>query len=204
MIKQDLIVREDYLDSIKPFIDVNMVKIIVGVRRSGKSYLLDMIGDELLSRGVKRDHIIYKLYTSVEVENGLDKKEMVRELKDEITDSNKYYLLLDEVQEIDEWEKAINSLFETCNVDIYVTGYNSKLTSEKISSYLSGRYVLIPTYTLSFKEYLTFKNIPASDEAYKEYIRFGGFPIIAKSGLDSQKSYEIVEASIILLSTRTF
>ncbi len=193
MIKQDLILREDYLNSIKPFIDMNMVKIIVGVRRSGKSYLLDMIGDELLSIGVKRDHIIYKLYTSVEVENGLDKKEMVRELKDEITDSNKYYLLLDEVQEIDEWEKAINSLFETCNVDIYVTGSNSKLTSEKISSYLSGRYVLIPTYTLSFKEYLTFKNIPASDEAYKEYIRFGGFPIIARSGLDSQKSYEIVE-----------
>ena len=193
MIKQDLILRKDYLNSIRPFIDVNMVKIIVGVRRSGKSYLLDMIGDELLSRGVKRDHIIYKLYTSVEVENGLDKKEMVRELKDEITDSNKYYLLLDEVQEIDEWEKAINSLFETCNVDIYVTGSNSKLTSEKISSYLSGRYVLIPTYTLSFKEYLTFKNIPASDEAYKEYIRFVGFPIIARSGLDSQKSYEIVE-----------
>ncbi len=193
MIKQDLISREDYLDSIRPFIDVNMVKIIVGVRRSGKSYLLDMIGDELLSRGVKRDHIIYKLYTSVEVENGLDKKEMVRELKDEITDSNKYYLLLDEVQEIDEWEKAINSLFETCNVDIYVTGSNSKLTSEKISSYLSGRYVLIPTYTLSFKEYLTFKNIPASDEAFKEYIRFGGFPIIARCGLDIQKSYEIVE-----------
>ena len=193
MIKQDLISREDYLNSIRPFIDVNMVKIIVGVRRSGKSYLLDMIGDELLSRGVKRDHIIYKLYTSVEAENGLDKKEMVRELKDEITDSNKYYLLLDEVQEIDEWEKAINSLFETCNVDIYVTGSNSKLTSEKISSYLSGRYVLIPTYTLSFKEYLTFKNIPASDEAYKEYIRFGGFPIIAISGLDCQKSYEIVE-----------
>lgn len=193
MIKQDLILREDYLNSIKPFIDVNMVKIIVGVRRSGKSYLLDMIGDELLSRGVKRDHIIYKLYTSVEVENGLDKKEMVRELKDVITDSNKYYLLLDEVQEIDEWEKAINSLFETCNVDIYVTGSNSKLTSEKISSYLSGRYVLIPTYTLSFKEYLSFKNIPPSEKAYKEYIRFGGFPIIAISGLDSQKSYEIVE-----------
>ncbi len=193
LIKQDLILRKDYLDSIRPFIDVNVVKIIVGVRRSGKSYLLDMIGDELLSRGVKRDHIIYKLYTSVEVENGLDKKEMVRELKDEITDSNKYYLLLDEVQEIDEWEKAINSLFETCNVDIYVTGSNSKLTSEKISSYLSGRYVLIPTYTLSFKEYLTFKNIPASDEAFKEYIRFGGFPIIARCGLDIQKSYEIVE-----------
>ena len=102
MIKQDLILRKDYLNSIRPFIDVNMVKIIIGVRRSRKSYLLDMIGDELLFRGVKRDHIIYKLYTSVEVENGLDKKEMVRQLKDEITDSNKYYLLLDEVHEIEE------------------------------------------------------------------------------------------------------
>ncbi len=193
MIKQDLIKREEYLRYIRPFIDVNMVKIIVGVRRSGKSYLLDMIGDELLSKGVNKDHIIYKLYTSVEVENGLDRKAMYEELISEMKDSNKYYLLLDEVQEIDGWEKTINTLFETCNVDIYVTGSNSKLTSENISSYLSGRYILIPTYTLSFKEYLSFKNIPVSEDAYREYVRFGGFPIIATSNLDTSKSYEIVD-----------
>ena len=193
MFKEDLISREGYLSNIKPLIDVPMVKIIVGVRRSGKSYLLDMIADELLSRGIDKDHIIYKLYTDTEMEEGFDRKAMFTELKEFIKDSEKYYFLLDEVQEIDEWEKTVNTLYEKYNVDIYVTGSNSKLTAPKISTYLSGRYVLIPTYTLSFREYLTFKNRTASDEAYGEYVRFGGFPLIAVSHLDTQKSYEIVE-----------
>lgn len=194
MLKNDLIVRQDYLEYIRPFINVNMVKIIVGVRRSGKSYILDMIGDELLKKGIDRNHIVYRLFTSVEVEDGYSKKDMFNELKSQMQDSEKYYLLLDEVQEVAEWEQAINSLFETCNVDIYVTGSNSKLTSENISSYLSGRYILIPTYTLSFKEYLQFKGISGDlDEAYREYAKFGGFPLIATSKLDIQKAYQIVD-----------
>lgn len=194
MLKNDLIVRQDYLEYIRPFINVNMVKIIVGVRRSGKSYILDMIGDELLKNGIDRNHIVYRLFTSVEVEDGYSKKDMFNELKSQMQDSEKYYLLLDEVQEVAEWEQAINSLFETCNVDIYVTGSNSKLTSENISSYLSGRYILIPTYTLSFKEYLQFKGISGDlDEAYREYAKFGGFPLIATSKLDIQKAYQIVD-----------
>lgn len=195
MFKNDLIVRKDYIDYIKPFINVNMVKIIVGVRRSGKSYILDMIGDELLKNGIDTKHIIYRLFTSVEVEDGYSKKDMFNELKKQMKDNKKYYLLLDEVQEVKEWEQAINSLFETCNVDIYVTGSNSKLTSDHISSYLSGRYILIPCYTLSFKEYLQFKNIENSDldEAYKEYARFGGFPLIATSKLNLQKAYQVVD-----------
>ena len=195
MFKNDLIVRQDYLDYIRPFINVNMVKIIVGVRRSGKSYILDMLGDELLKNGVDLSHIIYRLFTSVEVEDGYSKKDMFNELKKQMQDKEKYYLLLDEVQEIKEWEQAINSLFETCNVDIYVTGSNSKLTSEHISSYLSGRYILVPTYTLSFKEYLQFKGIDSDDldEAYREYAKFGGFPLIATSKLDLQKAHQIVD-----------
>ncbi len=195
MFKNDLIVRKDYIDYIKPFINVNMVKIIVGVRRSGKSYILDMIGDELLKNGIDHKHIIYRLFTSVEVDDGYSKKDMFNELKKQMKDNKKYYLLLDEVQEVKEWEQAINSLFETCNVDIYVTGSNSKLTSDHISSYLSGRYILIPCYTLSFKEYLQFKNIENSDldEAYKEYARFGGFPLIATSKLNLQKAYQVVD-----------
>lgn len=195
MLKNDLIVREDYLNYIRPFINLNMVKIIVGVRRSGKSYILDMVGDELLKEGVDKSHIIYRLFTSVEVEDGYSKKDMYNELKAQIQDGGRYYFLLDEVQEIDGWEQAINSLFETCDVDIYVTGSNSKLTSEKISSYLSGRYVLVSVYTLSFKEYIQFKNLENEDldSVYKEYVRYGGFPIIATSKLTTQKAYQIVD-----------
>ena len=195
MLKKDLIVREEYLEYIRPFMNINMVKVIVGVRRSGKSYILDMIGDELIKNGIKQDHIIYRLFTSVEVNDGYSKKDMYDEIKDKLKDSERYYLLLDEVQEVEEWEQAINSLFETQNVDIYVTVSNSKLTSENISSYLSGRYILVPTYTLSFKEYIQFKNIKSDnlDEVYKEYARFGGFPLIAISNLDTQKAYQIVD-----------
>lgn len=195
MLKKDLIVREEYLEYIRPFMNLNMVKIIVGVRRSGKSYILDMIGDELIKNGIKRDHIIYRLFTSVEVNDGYSKKDMYAELKEKLKDDERYYLLLDEVQEIEEWEQTINSLFETQNVDIYVTGSNSKLTSENISSYLSGRYILVPTYTLSFKEYIQFTNIKSDDldEVYKEYARFGGFPLIATSNLDAHKAYQIVD-----------
>lgn len=195
MLKKDLIVREEYLEYIRPFMNISMVKVIVGVRHSGKSYILDMIGDELIKNGIKQDHIIYRLFTSVEVNDGYSKKDMYDEIKDKLKDSERYYLLLGEVQEVEEWEQAINSLFETQNVDIYVTGSNSKLTSENISSYLSGRYILVPTYTLSFKEYIQFKNIKSDnlDEVYKEYARFGGFPLIAISNLDTQKAYQIVD-----------
>ena len=195
MLKNDLIIRQDYLNFLRPFINVKMVKIIVGVRRSGKSYILDMLGDELLKNGVDLSHIIYRLFTSIEVEDGYSKKDMFHELKNQMLDGERYYLLLDEVQEVDEWEQAINSLFETCNVDIYVTGSNSKLTSEHISSYLSGRYILIPSYTLSFKEYLQFKEIGNDnlDEAYREYAKFGGFPLIASSKLNLQQTYQIVD-----------
>ena len=195
MLKKDLIVREEYLEYIRPFMNINMVKVIVGVRRSGKSYILDMIGDELIKNGIKQEHIIYRLFTSVEVNDGYSKKDMYDEIMDKLKGSERYYLLLDEVQEVEEWEQAINSLFETQNVDIYVTGSNSKLTSENISSYLSGRYILVPTYTLSFKEYIQFKNIKSDnlDEVYKEYARFGGFPLIAISNLDTQKAYQIVD-----------
>lgn len=195
MLKKDLIVRETYLNDIRPFIDVNMVKIIVGVRRCGKSYILDMIGDELLKNGVSRSHIIYRLFTSIEVEDGYSKKEMYLELKNQIKDEGKYYFLLDEVQEIEGWEQVVNTLFEMNHADIYITGSNSKLTNENISSYLSGRYILIPTYTLSFQEFIDFKKTKAQnlDDVYKEYVRYGGFPLIAVSNLDTQKSYQIID-----------
>ena len=112
-----------------------------------------------------------------------------------IKDEERYYLLLDEVQEIDSWERAVNSLLENRNTDIYVTGSNSRLMSGEISSYLTGRYVSIPVYTLSFSEYLEFKKNDkrSARELLNEYLRMGGFPIVALSQFDEQASYQIIE-----------
>ena len=156
---------------------------------------LTMLRDELISSGISEDHIIYIRYTSEELDDGMTAKQMYHNIKDQMTDERCYYLLLDEVQEVDGWEKAVNSLLEEFNTDIYVTGSNSKLMSGEISTYLTGRYILIPVFTLSFSEYLEFKKNMNSTpkELLNEYIRFGGFPIVALGNFDERSSYQIVE-----------
>lgn len=190
-----MISRPDYLEKLKPFIDVKVIKILAGIRRCGKSTILEMLKQELISHGVKEDHIISINYSNVEFDKSFNFIKMYDELKAKFVDEKKYYLLLDELQEVDGWEKTVNSLFEEKNVDIYVTGSNSKLLSSEISTYLTGRYVTIPVYTLSFKEYLTFKNNQNKPikEQLQDYIRFGGFPLVAISNLDEKTSYQIVE-----------
>ena len=190
-----MISRPDYLEKLKPFIDVKVIKILAGIRRCGKSTILEMLKQELISNGVKEDHIISINYSNVEFDKSFNFLKMYDELKAKFVDEKKYYLLLDELQEVDGWEKTVNSLFEEKNVDIYVTGSNSKLLSSEISTYLTGRYVTISVYTLSFKEYLTFKNNQNKPikEQLQDYIRFGGFPLIAISNLDEKASYQIVE-----------
>ena len=112
-----------------------------------------------------------------------------------MTDAGRYYLLLDEVQEVDGWERAVNSLLEDADTDIYVTGSNSKLMAGEISTYLTGRYISIPVYTLSFAEYMDFKKDSgrAPKELLNEYIRMGGFPIVARGSFDESSAYQIVE-----------
>ena len=189
-----MIVRPYYLDLLKTYRDVPLVKILAGIRRCGKSTILDMLKDDLLGSGIAADHVIQLRYTSEELDDSMTAKQMYRDIKEKMTDSERYYLLLDEVQEVDGWEKAVNSLLEDSNTDIYVTGSNSKLMSSEISTYLTGRYVSIPVYTLSFKEYLDFKadSTLSRRELLEEYIRFGGFPIIALSEYDEQSAYQIV------------
>ena len=190
-----MISRPDYLEKLKPFIDVKVIKILAGIRRCGKSTILEMLKQELISNGVKEDHIISINYSNVEFDKSFNYVKMYDELKAKFVDVKKYYMLLDELQEVDGWEKTVNSLFEEKNVDIYVTGSNSKLLSSEISTYLTGRYVTISVYTLSFKEYLTFKNNQNKPikEQLQDYIRFGGFPLVAISNLDEKTSYQIVE-----------
>ena len=189
-----MIVRPYYLDILKTYRDVPLVKILAGIRRCGKSTILDMLKDDLISSGITADHVIHLRYTSEELDEGMTAKQMYRDIKEKMTDGERYYLLLDEVQEVDGWEKAVNSLLEDSNTDIYVTGSNSKLMSSEISTYLTGRYVSIPVYTLSFKEYLDFKSgsTLSRRELLEEYIRFGGFPIVALSEYDEQSAYQIV------------
>lgn len=199
-----MIIRPDYINLITPYIDAPVVKILVGIRRCGKSTILDMLSDELRSRGIREENIICRKYTEMDIDDTFTAKDMYDELKAKTEGKGRCYLLLDEIQEVNGWEKSINSLLEGMDVDIYVTGSNSKLMSSEISTYLTGRYISIPVYTLSFKEYLVFKagNEKPKKELLNEYIRFGGFPIVALGNLNQQSAYQIVEGIYSSIITR--
>ena len=190
-----MIIRPHYMNVLKTYRDVPLVKILAGIRRCGKSTILEMLRDDLLKSGVTADHILSMRYTSEDFDDGMTDKEVYHGIKDLMVDEGRYYLLLDEVQEIEGWEKAVNSLLENANTDIYVTGSNSKLMSSEISTYLTGRYISIPVYTLSFAEYLEFKQNDSRSpkELLNDYLRFGGFPIVALGNFDERSAYQIVE-----------
>lgn len=183
------------MDTLRTYRDVPLVKILAGIRRCGKSTILDMLRDDLRSSGILPDHIISMRYTSEDFDSGMTDKDMYNDIKKQMTDNERYYLLLDEVQEIDGWEKAVNSLLENANTDIYVTGSNSRLMASEISTYLTGRYISIPVYTLSFAEFLKFKESDSRSrrELLNEYLRLGGFPIVALGSFDERSAYQIVE-----------
>ena len=190
-----MIVRPHYLDELKKYRDVPLVKILAGIRRCVKSTILDMLREDLLANGVRPEQIIERRYTSLDLGDLPAAKDMYQDIKADLNAAGRNYLLLDEVQEIEGWEKAINSLLELGNTDIYVTGSNSKLMSSEISTYLTGRYVTIPVFPLSFEEYLTFKagSSLSQKELLNEYIRYGGFPIVALGTYDERTAYQIVE-----------
>lgn len=190
-----MIIRPHYMKMLKTYRDVPLVKILAGVRRCGKSTILEMLRDDLKKDGVPDDHIIFARYTSEDMNEGMTDRGMYSSIKEKMTDEGKYYILLDEVQEIDGWEKAVNSLLENANTDIYVTGSNSKLMSSEISTYLTGRYISISMFTLSFAEYLDFKKTSGTPtkELLNDYIRTGGFPIVALGNFDDRSAYQIVE-----------
>lgn len=187
--------RPSYINALKTFRDTPLVKILAGIRRCGKSTILEMLHDDLLKSGIPADHVIRMRYTSEDFNDGMTSKDMYQGIKSQMTDSERYYLLLDEVQEVEGWEKAVNSLLENANTDIYVTGSNSKLMASEISTYLTGRYISIPVYTLSFAEFLEFKKPEgrAPKELLNEYIRCGGFPIIALGHFDERSAWQIAE-----------
>ena len=178
------------------YADTPFVKILTGVRRCGKSTILKMIMETLQKeRGVPMEQIVSYRFDSMEYED-MTAKQMYQELKGRLCPNGRTYLFLDEVQEIKGWEKAVNSLASDFNVDIYVTGSNSRMMSSEISTYLTGRYVSFRIYTLSFREYLTFKcQYAVVEDVHKElanYIRLGGFPATHLRAYGQDEVYTIV------------
>ena len=191
-----MIDRPMYVEKIMAYTDTPFVKIITGIRRSGKSTILKLIMKKLQEeRNVPAAQIISYRFDSMEYE-GMTAKQMYDELKSKLCPSGRTYLFLDEMQEIPGWERVVNSLASDFDVDLYVTGSNSRMMSSEISTYLTGRYVSFRVYTLSFQEYLTFKSQYTSVGDYHtelaEYIRLGGFPAVHLQQYSQDEIYTIV------------
>lgn len=174
-----MVIREKYLKRIIDAKDTDFIKVITGVRRSGKSTLLLMFKEYLINNGIKEDNIIHVNFESVLFDDIKDYKDLYKYVKGKIK-KNKLYLLLDEVQNVKSWEKAINSFKVDFDIDIYITGSNAYLLSSELSTLLSGRFIEIKMYPLSFKEYLIFNEYDNSDldNKFKEYLKYGGLPAI--------------------------
>ena len=190
-----MIYRPIYVDKIMSFTDTPFVKILTGVRRCGKSTILKMIMDKLRQRGIPEERIVSFRFDSMEYED-MTAKQLYAQLKGRICPDGKTYFFLDEMQEIQGWEKVVNSLQSDFDVDLYVTGSNSRMMSSEISTYLTGRYVAFRIYTLSFGEYLTFKSQYAAvgdpRQELANYIRLGGFPAAHLQSYTQDEVYTIV------------
>lgn len=192
-----MIERPLYLDKIMPFVDTPFVKILTGVRRCGKSTILKMIIKKLREeKHVDDEQILNYRFDSMEYED-MTTKELYLELKSKILQSKKTYLFLDEIQEIEGWEKVVNTLASDFDVDIYITGSNSRMMSSEISTYLTGRYITFHIYTLSFEEYLMFKKsyttLKDLKQEFSQYVRLGGFPATHLQDYSQDEVYTIVK-----------
>lgn len=191
-----MIDRPLYVDRIMAYVDTPFVKILTGVRRCGKSTILKMIMERLKTeRNVPEERIVSCRYDSMEYED-MTAKQMYEQLKGRLLPGEKTYLFLDEVQEIKGWERVVNSLTSDFDVDLYVTGSNSRMMSSEISTYLTGRYVSFRIFTLSFGEYLMFKSryavVGNPREELAEYLRLGGFPATHLRAYSQDEVYTIV------------
>lgn len=191
-----MIERPMYTDRIMAYVNTPFVKILTGVRRCGKSTILKMIIERLKDEyNVPEERILSYRFDSMEYD-GATSKQIYDELKSRLSADGKTYLFLDEIQEIQGWEKIVNSLASDFDVDIYVTGSNSRMMSSEISTYLTGRYIAFRIYTLSFAEYLTFKKtysaVGTPREELGSYIRLGGFPATHLQEYSQDEVYTIV------------
>lgn len=170
--------RKIYLSRIRGFYDSDLVKILVGIRRCGKSVILKQIMNELKEKGVDQEHIVYINFEFIEYEDLQDYKKLNKYIKEKIIDDKKYYVFLDEIQKVDKFEDVVNSLRASIeNISIFITGSNSKLLSNELSTVLSGRYVLFNIYPLSYKEFIELTGKPAKEEeTFWDFVKWGGLP----------------------------
>ena len=173
-----MLIRENYLSKIRGFYDSDLVKILVGIRRCGKSIILEQIIDEIKEKKVKEDHIIYINFEFIEFEDLKDYKKLNSYIKEKIIDKKIYYIFLDEVQNVDRFEDVVNSLRASVkNISIFITGSNSKMLSDELSTVLSGRYVLFNINPLSYKEYIELTKKDAYNlNNFWDYANWGGLP----------------------------
>ena len=191
-----MIERPLYVDKIMAYVDTPFVKILTGVRRCGKSTILKMIMERLKTeRNIPEDRIISCRFDSMEYDD-MTAKQIYTLLKDQLSSTGRTYLFLDEVQEIKGWEKVVNSLASDFDVDLYITGSNSRMMSSEIATYLTGRYISFRIFTLSFGEYLMFKskfaNVGEPKAELANYVRLGGFPATHLQAYSQDEIYTIV------------
>lgn len=185
-----MIKRELYLKKLRQFYDSELIKVIMGIRRCGKSVLLNQIMEEVIEKGVNKDHIIYvnfEDYDNLELTNP---KEFHKYVKSKIKDDDKYYLFFDEIQNVDDFERVINSFRATMNVSIFITGSNSKLLSGELATVLTGRFISIKMMPFTYREFLELKkskNEKIDEETFEEYIEWGGMPLIYNTSNDVER-----------------
>ncbi len=174
-----MIVRERYLKQIRPFYDQDLIKVLIGIRRSGKSVILTQIITELQNDGIDDEHIIYMNFEDFDYEEYADPKKLNKYVKDNIKDDKKYYIFFDEIQNVNSWEKVVNSLRATKNTSIFITGSNSDLLSSDLATHIAGRYVSFKITPFIFSEVCELLNITDEkdiEDAFNDYIKWGGMP----------------------------
>jgi len=193
MIRRDL-----YLNQINAFLDKPFIKVITGIRRCGKSAILSLLKEELRKKGIAEEFILHLNFESFELSEIDQSEKLYHYVKTKITKNKRYYIMLDEIQEVKSWEKAVDAFLVDLNADIFITGSNSQMLSSELSTYLAGRYVEIHLYTLSFAEHLFFKhqrnNQPALDthREFEDFLRLGGFPVLHTGEYTLETAYKVV------------
>ena len=202
-----MIKRESYLSRIRPFIDkCELIKVIVGVRRSGKSVMLELIADELLQNNIRKEQLVFINFEDMSFSKLCTADALHEYLKEKISAiKGRAYIFLDEIQEVRNWEKCLNSLRVSSDADIYITGSNAKMLSGEYATLLSGRYVEFTVYPFSFSEYCEARraandNRPAA-ELFTEYVKFGGLPFLASAQFDERSKMQYLKdiyASVVI------
>ncbi len=191
-----MIQRPRYLRRIVPFIDSPLIKVLTGVRRAGKTTIMAMLREELMARGISPDRILSYRFDSLQFDEIKTAKSLYNEIKGKVSSERKTYVFLDEIQEVENWEKAVNSLMTDFDVDIYVTGSNSRMMSAEISTYLTGRYISFEIFPLTFSEYLDFRRdyaqLSGMRAEFARFLRYGGFPAVHLREYTEGEAYQIV------------